>query len=236
MRGREKIHIPRETNHNDANRNQSRHRALRYDLSVPLTRSAASSALASFVRTESVADASSARAAVCVLLVPGVVKDEISLVLTRRAATLRAHKGQWALPGGRLDEGETTGEAALRELEEELGVTVAPDRILGELDDYVTRSGYRITPVVVWAGDVPFEPTPHEAEVASVHLISMRDVDVEPRFITIAESTRPVIQVPLLGSFLHAPTGAILHQFREVVLHGRMTRVGHFEQPVFAWK
>jgi hypothetical protein len=43
-----------------------------------------------------------------------------------------------------------------------------------------------------------------------------------------------VIQVPLLGRFVHAPTGAILHQFREVVLHHRATPGAHYEQPVFA--
>lgn len=159
-----------------------------------------------------------------------------SFVLTRRSAKLRAHKGQWALPGGRLDPGESTRDAALRELDEELGVNVDPDRVLGELDDFVTRSGYRITPTVIWAADLPFEPVPREAEVASVHVIALRDLDVEPHFVAIPESSRPVIQVPLVGSRIHAPTGAILYQFREVVLHGRHTRVAHYEQPVFAWK
>ena len=75
------------------------------------------------------------------------------MLLTRRAAGLRAHRGQWALPGGRCDEGETPVEAALRELHEELGLELGPDDVLGLLDDYPTRSGYLITPVVVWAAD-----------------------------------------------------------------------------------
>ena len=45
-----------------------------------------------------------------------------------------------------------------------------------------------------------------------------------------------MIQLPLLGTLVHAPTAAMLHQFGEVVLHGRPTRVAHFEQPVFAWR
>jgi hypothetical protein len=45
-----------------------------------------------------------------------------------------------------------------------------------------------------------------------------------------------VIQLPLLGSYLHAPTAAIIYQFCQVALHGAGTRVAHFEQPVFAWK
>src|SRR3984885_2095262 len=70
-----------------------------------------------------------------------------ALLLTRRAADLRAHGSQWALPGGRCDAGETPAQAALRELHEEVGLGLAPDAILGVLDDYPTRSGYLITPV-----------------------------------------------------------------------------------------
>lgn len=175
------------------------------------------------------------RSAVCLILVPAELPGETAFVLTRRSAKLRTHKGQWALPGGRLDPGESAGEAGLRELQEELGVTIDADRIVGELDDYATRSGYCITPIVVWAADLPFVPVPNADEVAAVHIISLRDIDVDPQFISIPESDQPVIQVPLLGSFIHAPTGALLHQFREVVLHGRSTRVAHFEQPLFAW-
>ena len=92
------------------------------------------------------------RAAVAIALVEA---DEgaaaTALLLTRRAAGLRAHRGQWALPGGRCDSGETPVEAALRELHEELGLALGPEAVLGLLDDYPTRSGYLITPVVVWA-------------------------------------------------------------------------------------
>jgi hypothetical protein len=68
------------------------------------------------------------------------------------------------------------------------------------------------------------------------YLVPVTDLAVAPNFVSIAGSTQPVIQVPLLGSFVHAPTGAILHQFGELVLHGRPTRVAHFEQPRFAWQ
>jgi 8-oxo-dGTP pyrophosphatase MutT (NUDIX family) len=164
-----------------------------------------------------------------------LVADGGAFLLTRRAATLRGHAGQWALPGGRTDPGEAPTPAARRELAEELGLVLDADAELGLLDDYATRSGYLITPVVLWAGTDPMlRPSP--VEVAEVHRVPLELLDVEPRFLSIAESDAPVIQLPLLGRYVHAPTGAVLHQFREVVLHGRPTRVAHFEQPLFAWK
>ncbi len=159
----------------------------------------------------------------------------LAFLLTRRAARLRGHARQWALPGGRAEPGETPGETARRELAEELGLTLGPDTELGLLDDYATRSGYVMTPVVLWAGDAP-HLVPSPAEVASVHRVPVADIDVDPVFVTIPESDAPVIRLPLFDGFVHAPTAAILHQFREVVLRGRPTRVAHLEQPVFAWR
>ena len=161
--------------------------------------------------------------------------EELALLLTRRAARMRAHPGQWALPGGRTDDGETPVAAALRELQEELGLRCAEKDVLGLLDDYATRSGYVITPVVVWCGRTAVL-TPNPDEVASVHVVRLSELDVEPRFVTIRESTAPVIQLPLFGGYVHAPTAALLHQFCEVALHARSTRVAHYEQPVFAWR
>jgi 8-oxo-dGTP pyrophosphatase MutT (NUDIX family) len=160
-----------------------------------------------------------------------------SFVLTRRAPKLRSHGGQWALPGGRLDPGENTEQAALRELSEEVGLHLAPDSVLGHLDDYPTRSGYLITPVVVWAGEEALlEPNPHE--VAAAYRVPLAELDRPdvPHLRSIPESDRPVISIPLLGAQIHAPTAAILYQLREVAVWGRDTRVHHFEQPVFAWR
>jgi 8-oxo-dGTP pyrophosphatase MutT (NUDIX family) len=161
--------------------------------------------------------------------------DGTAFLLTRRAASLRGHAGQWALPGGRADPGETPGETARRELHEELGLQLGPEAELGLLDDYPTRSGYVITPVVLWAG-AGTTPVPNPAEVGELHRIPLGLIDVEPRFLTIPESPHPVIQLPLNGRYVHAPTGAVIYQFREVVLRGRATRVAHLEQPVFAWR
>jgi 8-oxo-dGTP pyrophosphatase MutT (NUDIX family) len=173
-----------------------------------------------------------ASVAVCVVRAEGA----LSLLITRRAASMRNHAGQWALPGGRRDQGETIEDAARRELREETGVEVGPEAVLGLLDDYVTRSGYVMSPVIVWGGPVSPDMTGPAAEVAQIHVIPLADFDVPPRLLRIPESANPVIQLPLLGGYLHAPTAAIVYQFCQAALHGLATRVAHFEQPVFAWK
>lgn len=175
------------------------------------------------------------RAAVAIALT-GTEANDTAFLLTRRAAGLRAHRAQWALPGGRCDAAETPIEAALRELREELGLALTQDAVLGLLDDYPTRSGYLITPVVVWAdGHQRIAPNPEE--VASVHAIPLETIEREDAFdfVSIPESTRRVIRFHLGSRLIHAPTAAMIYQFREA-LAGRQTRVAELEQPVFAWK
>ncbi|MEP7201123.1 MAG: CoA pyrophosphatase [Ilumatobacteraceae bacterium] len=161
-----------------------------------------------------------------------------AFVLCRRAARMNRHSGQWALPGGKIDPGESVEEAALREIEEEIGLTIASSEILGRLDDYATRSGFVITPVVVWGGsDVELSPDPREvAQVLRIGLHELCRAD-SPRFVSIPESDRPVVQVPIGRDLVHAPTGAVLLQFRWVAIDGQAgARVNEFEQPVFAWR
>ena len=161
---------------------------------------------------------------------------ETALILTGRVAGLRSHGGQWAMPGGRIDPGETPVAAALRELAEEIGLHLTPDDVLGMLDDYPTRSGYLITPVVVWGGHhPPLRLNPRE--VASVRHIKLAEIAREDavQFDRIPESERRVVRLNINGRFIHAPTAALIYQFREV-LAGRATRVADLEQPVFAWR
>ncbi len=152
---------------------------------------------------------------------------------------MRNHPGQWALPGGRIDPGETAQQTALRELDEELGLALDADAVLGQLDDFVTRSGYVITPVVCWGGAAR-ALAPNPDEVAAVHVVPVRELEHPdiPQLRAIPESDRPVLSLPMpiLGTSIHAPTAAVLFQLREVALHGRNTRVAHYEQPVFAWR
>lgn len=160
-----------------------------------------------------------------------------ALLLTRRGSRLNAHANQWAFPGGRIDAGETPEEAARRELSEEVNLELGPADLLGQLDDYPTRSGYVITPYVFWAG-TETEPVANPDEVASIHRVALGEIarPDSPRFVTIPESERPVIQIPIGGDLIHAPTGAILYQFRAVALDGLPIRVDEYEQPLFAWK
>ncbi len=161
---------------------------------------------------------------------------DAAFLLTRRADSLRAHGGQWALPGGRCDGGETVEQAALRELHEEVGLPLDTQAVLGLLDDYPTRSGYLVTPVVVWVGMAP-KLVLDRGEVASVHRIPLVDITREDAvdFTTIPQSERRVVRVRMNGSLVHAPTAAYVYQFRELLL-GRTTRVADLEQPVFAWR
>lgn len=173
------------------------------------------------------------RAAVAIVL-HNPTPDETAFVLTKRHGGMRNHPGQWAIPGGRLDGGESVEQAALRELAEEVGVSADDSDVVGVLDDFVSVSGYCITPVVLWLGDGALDVQPEAAEVARLYVVPLGEIDVEPRFVPGDDPERPIIQIPMLGALIHAPTGAVIYQLRELVLHGRVTRVNHFDQPGFA--
>lgn len=173
-------------------------------------------------------------ASVAVVVVPDA-RERASVVLTVRAAGLRRHGGQWACPGGRRDPGETPEAAALRELDEEIGLSLPPEHVLGCLDDFPTRSGFVITPVVVWGTGSPLRPDPRE--VAEVYLLPVEELTPDKVVLQSGpESGRPVMGLSLPQGTLYAPTAAVVHQFSEVAVHGRDTRVAHFEQPRFAWR
>jgi 8-oxo-dGTP pyrophosphatase MutT (NUDIX family) len=165
------------------------------------------------------------------------VSGGAAFLLCRRSSRLRSHPAQWALPGGRLDEGEDAITAAIRETDEELGVRLTAGDVLGVMDDYPTRSGYVITPVVLWGGGrLDVRPSPDEVLAAyRIGLHNLLRTD-SPRFIDIPESDRPVVQLPLGNDLVHAPTGAVLLQVRRLCLEGDSTRVDDLEQPTFAWR
>ncbi len=176
-------------------------------------------------------------AAVAITIVEADNKKDAAFILTLRSSRLKNHSGQWALPGGQIDKGETPEQTALRELSEEVGLYLNKENLLGRLDDYTTRSGYVITPVVVWGGkNTGFAPNP--AEVNSVHRIPFKELlrTDSPILENIPESSHPVLYLPIGSSWIAAPTAAMVYQFREVAIFGKQTRVKNFEQPYFAWK
>ncbi len=200
-------------------------------------RSLVAARCAAFERQEIDAKAQLKRAAVAVTLVRADDgSGRAAFILTERPSTMRNHAGQWALPGGRCDHGETIAQAALREIEEEIGLSIPEGEVLGTLDDFISRSGYRITPVVVWAESSETLRL-NEEEVAIAYRLPLDGFVSEETvsFVSIKESPRPVIRIRLMGSHLHAPTAAIMYQFCEL-LAGRIARVSEFEQPLFAWR
>ncbi|MGV9543515.1 NUDIX hydrolase [Nocardia beijingensis] len=204
--------------------------------------------LAAFPRIE-VADLPGVRRAAVVLCVVEEPDGPLSVIVIKRAYRGR-NAGQWGLPGGRLEEGETAGQAALRELREELGLDAAPDDLLGALDDFPAASGFTITPLVLALTDAT-RLRPNPDEVYSAHLVDLARVAAEdtPRWVRaedavrqaeLRDDTAPAGEAGLLQMRLgpkmtiHALTGALLWQFREVVLLGTdpaAARVAHFAQP-----
>ncbi|MCB0989914.1 MAG: CoA pyrophosphatase [Acidimicrobiales bacterium] len=159
------------------------------------------------------------------------------VLLTRRSPRLKGHSGQWALPGGRIDAGETPLDTAIRETEEEVGLALTQADLLGRLDDYPTRSGYVISGFVFWVEDTS-NLRANPSEVESIHHIPLSELTRadSPRVITIPETDRPVLQLPVFDGEIHAPTAALMYQFRLLGLDADHSPVAHFDQPVFAWR
>jgi 8-oxo-dGTP pyrophosphatase MutT (NUDIX family) len=110
------------------------------------------------------------------VLVPVILGEQPSILLTKRTAHLNKHAGQISFPGGRIDPEDSGAEAAaLREAREEIGLDPASVEVLGRLADHVTGTGYRITPVLaVLPPGLIYQLSAHEVE--SIFELPMRVV------------------------------------------------------------
>ena len=200
-------------------------------LPLPDLRSRIAANLADFPRRE-IAPDGLRLAAVAIVVSP--VKGAPTFLLTRRALTMRRNAGNYALPGGNIEPGEDVIDAARRETSEELGVFLARDAALGQLDDFKTLGGHRVTPVVFWSDDeVTLVPDPVEVHVAwRIPLVEL-DHPKSPRRKAHPHGDDLILQMRLRGQWVNAPTAAWLYQFREVALHGRPTRLDDVGQPEF---
>ncbi|MES0003084.1 CoA pyrophosphatase [Mesorhizobium sp. M0051] len=175
------------------------------------------------------------RAAVGIILVAADDgSGETAFLLTVRSAKLRAHAGQYALPGGRSDLGEDALDTVIRECSEEIAIELSPDHALGTLDIYPTQSGYAITPVV-FAITKDQDLCPNPNEVDQVFRIKLSDLSGErsAQFFSENEGGPCLLRFPIFDHYIHAPTAAILYQFIEFVA-GRHQRVDDLSAPDFA--
>jgi 8-oxo-dGTP pyrophosphatase MutT (NUDIX family) len=181
--------------------------------------------LRGFSRVPSIEALSAAAVAIVVMESDGVP----CVPLFQRTSNMSRHAGQMALPGGRLHDGESAQECAIRELHEELGLGISPHDVVGMLDDFDTRSGFTITPVVMWTDQPSAALKPSKFEVAELYVIAI------PELRAAVSSARPgqAFSLKLERIQVFAPTAAILYQFSEVALDGRDARVSDFYQPPF---
>ncbi len=190
---------------------------------VIVTRSAVEANLRSFERVESPSPQRPAAVAVVLLENGGAP----CVPIFQRPRDMSRHPGQMALPGGRLHDGETVEQAAMRELHEELGLAVGPGDELGRLDDFDTRSGFTITPVVFWSPARVADLKPSPSEVAVMFLPTVTDLEIAAD----RAGEGAAFSMHLPGVEVFAPTAAMLYQFTEVALRGRTVRVADFHQP-----
>ena len=155
------------------------------------------------------------------VVIPIVLDDEgSSLVFLKRSEGMRVHKGQVAFPGGSIEPGEELEEAAVRETEEEIGVRRDEIRIIGRLDDVITRTGFLVAPFV---GVIPssYSYVPHEAEVTDIFEVPIASLlapgNPEVRYLSYAGEQYPVYFYHHGEREIWGLTGRILKSFLDVV-------------------
>jgi 8-oxo-dGTP pyrophosphatase MutT (NUDIX family) len=149
---------------------------------------------------------------------------ETRVLLTRRSARLRSHSHQVAFPGGRLDDGETAMEAALRETEEEVGLPRERVRIVGQLESLTTVvSSSSITPYIgIVEGELP-ELTPSPREVERIFDVSLSELTLpdcyHEEIWDFADGTFPVWFFDVEDDTVWGATARMLRRMLDLVIH-----------------
>lgn len=157
------------------------------------------------------------RASVLVPLLYG--PDGTELLFTVRAARLKSHAGEIAFPGGRVDPGETHLQAALRETEEEVGLHVSPDQVLGRLSDHPSPAGYVATPIVAhlpWPQEMKLNPAEVDA-VFTVPLAELAAIEPQTRVAELERYRRLLYSYPWGEYLIWGFTGNVVRDLLEVL-------------------
>ena len=174
-------------------------------------------------------------AAIAIIIGADQDGEDSWFILTKRAAKLRRHAKQWALPGGRIDEGETPYEAAIREAKEEIDLTLTKDHCLGELPSYLTQTGFLMTPFLFWIDAGP-TLTADPVEVDEIFTIPLALLAADDAVVMIndLEDAPPLLRLYVGENRIHAPTGALLYRLRQSILLGDHAPLPRFREPGWA--
>jgi 8-oxo-dGTP pyrophosphatase MutT (NUDIX family) len=157
------------------------------------------------------------------VLVPLIERSHgVTVLFTERAAHLKDHAGQVSLPGGRIAAGETPAAAALREAHEEVGLEPAAVEIIGSLDQFLTGTGFTITPVVGIVSDAEFAAVPDPREVAGVFEVPLTIIldrgAMNAGYFERHGSRFLTYELLYGGRRIWGATAAVLRNFQDVIL------------------
>ena len=156
------------------------------------------------------------------VLVPLVERDDsISVLLTQRTTYLNDHAGQISFPGGGVEpQDRHRQDTALRETEEEIGLSPAGVSVLGQLPEYEMRSGFRITPVVGWIR-LPFTTRPDPLEVQDIFEVPLahflRPEGYQRRSYHQDGREHKYLAIPFRGRYIWGATAGMMYTFYQLL-------------------